>query len=1228
MQAVQKLLVFTFILFIVGCGEDTSTTGEQADRPHYPWAFRSVLDLQPRMLTFALTDDLWAAYRVDKGALYKVWKGGVNFDGPVYTTHHGPQPISIGDAYTVNEVKNPWSVKLGGESSPATVNYKGHSILDNRATMFYELMADGLDKPIEVEEYIESETTESGNPIYIREFTTKNVPEGAQVLFQNNVSSIIIASSIETDGDLSIEQEDTYSWNNKELVRVNASLALISNGSTSYKVKFISQPTINNPNKDPNAKEEESSSGLPEGAKLIAQNDCKTCHNKKVKTIGPAYVAVAERYKTTEDNIAMLVTKVKNGGTGKWGNQVMNAHPDLSEVKIKKMVEYILSLDAGMPSELGDGEAVEEEVASFEASKVEESALIPGLATFVYNIPRSTHAMPQKGAWGKPIYGGVISELGNVEGEDFTDLSEYFGLTSEGYLYMEDDGEVGFRMWSDDGSILYVGGEKVVDNDGDHGTEYKEATLNLKRGYHPIRIEFYQGGGGKFLSFNWKKANMERWETVPANALFHESGSYNFGDLTLPMATVTKIPGDRSSLLDVHPAFTLSQARPETFTPKVGGIDFLSDGSMVVSTWDAAGSVYKVTNPASGDPSSMEAIKIAEGLAEPLGLKVVNDEIYIMQKQELTKLVDTDQDGQIDRFETISDEWGVSPNFHEFGFGLAYKDNHFYATLATAIEPGGASTSPQIKDRGKCVKINRETGETSFIASGLRTPNGIGVGYNGDLYIADNQGDWLPSSKILHVSDGAWFGSRSVDPEASANWTEKKPVVWLPQDEIGNSPSTPLALDLGPYKGQMIHGEVTHGGVKRVFVEEVEGEYQGAVFRFIQGLEAGVNRLAWGPDGALYAGGIGAPGNWGQTGKLWYGLQRLEYNGTSAFEMLAVRAKSDGIEIEFTEPLREGDGWLANDYEIEQWKYVPTKDYGGPKVDNTTLPIKSVSVSDDRKRVFLELDGMKDDHVIYVLLKNHFVSENSNSLWSTEAWYTMNKIPENLPGEKNTLAYTPKDNELTPNEKAAGWELLFDGKSMDQWHNFNKDTRGKSWIIKDNAIFLNSVKKDEGGWQAADGGDLVSADSYENFELNLEWKISNCGNSGIMFNVVESKDYDYPYQTAPEMQILDNTCHPDTRFEKHRAGDLYDMKETKYITVNPAGEWNKVRIISNKGEVEFWLNGYKVVDFTFGSEEWKEMLENSKFKGWKGFGEAKAGKISLQDHGDPVWFKNIKIKRL
>jgi len=175
---------------------------------------------------------------------------------------------------------------------------------------------------------------------------------------------------------------------------------------------------------------------------------------------------------------------------------------------------------------------------------------------------------------------------------------------------------------------------------------------------------------------------------------------------------------------------------------------------------------------------------------------------------------------------------------------------------------------------------------------------------------------------------------------------------------------------------------------------------------------------------------------------------------------------------------------------------------------------------------------------------------------------------------------------------------------------------------------LDVVKKEDGKWQAKDGGDIVCADEYENFELVLDWKIASCGNSGIMYNVVESDKYTYPWETGPEMQILDNTCHPDARIEKHRAGDLYDLISSKYETVKPAGVWNTVRIVINGGKVQHWLNGRKVVDFELWTDEWKAMLQKSKWKDYPDFGTAKKGKISLQDHGDRIWFRNIRIKNL
>jgi cytochrome c len=270
---------------------------------------------------------------------------------------------------------------------------------------------------------------------------------------------------------------------------------------------------------------------------------------------------------------------------------------------------------------------------------------------------------------------------------------------------------------------------------------------------------------------------------------------------------------------------------------------------------------------------------------------------------------------------------------------------------------------------------------------------------------------------------------------------------------------------------------------------------------------------------------------------------------------------------------------------------------------------------------------MKPGHVLYIHMRDAYVSDGGLPLWSTEAWYTMNQIPSGNPVEITTVPVF-NQNTLTSSEENAGWKLLFDGKTTNGWHNFNKTTIGTSWVVDDGALMLDAKKNPNGDWQAPDGGDIVSPDEYENFELNLEWKISPCGNSGIIYNVVESTAYEYVWQSGPEMQVLDNTCHPDARFPTHKAGDLYDMLECKYVTVKPAGQWNKVRLIKNKGHVEHWLNGVKVVEFEMYTDAWNNMISKSKFKDMKGFGQAPKGKIALQDHGNKVWYRNIKIKVL
>lgn len=1200
---------------------------ELPNRGHSPWVFRSVLDEQPRMLTAALHDKLWLAYSAQTGALYKAWEGGVELDGAVYTTAHGPQPESHGDSWLNNAYQNPWRLVKGDRELSPQIQYRGHEFKDGQLYINTELrFEDGTF--LTVSERPEYWSNVEGQIGLERTFFVDPMPPNGSLRFLAALQGLPAESSLETNGEWITKERDELVQGTVHSVNLNGYLTLNTEAPTVLKTPFVKRPLFENEFQA--ASEDFDMVARPLGARLIERNGCKTCHNQIVTTIGPAYVAVAERYQNTPDNVAMLVGKVKQGGVGNWGEAAMTPHTHIPDTDLRTMVNYIMDLDE--EEEVAMGSVVAKPVggainnAQAPSDVLDADGYQSGAIVEVYLRDTPPSQLDDFNWERKPDYSGVVPQL-SASGGDFGDLTENFGIKATGFLRIERTDNYLFRLTSDDGSRLYIDGEEILNNDGLHGPTPVDAEIALQAGYHSFRIDYFEAGGGQAINFQWRSFTSPEWTVVPSDVLSHRrADSPPISDRT-PLAGTLNLAGDKAPVAGVHPSFDLSQARPDGFSPKVGGMDFLSDGRLVISTWDAEGAVYILDGVQSGDPSQINYQKIATGLAEPLGLKVVEDTIYILQKQELTQLIDHTGDDVIDEYRTISNGWLVSANFHEFAFGLAYAQPYFYCTLAIGILPGGASAPNQPQDRGKAIRIDKETGKLDFIANGLRTPNGIGFGANNDLFIADNQGDWLPASKILHVTEGAFFNSYAVSADSARNATKtpKPPVVWLPQDEIGNSPSTPMGINVGPYQGQMIHGEVTHGGVKRVFVEKVAGEYQGAVFRFIQGLESGVNRMVWGPDSSLYIGGVGSTGNWQHTGKLWYGLQRLTYNEKPAFEMLAVRAKSDGVEIELTEALAADLGADPSEYDIQQWRYEPTAEYGGPKLDLERLTVASVHISPDRKRLFLELPEMKADRVVYVHLPNYWTSSENREIWSTEAWYTMNQIPSNQTGFRRPLS-PPQPNTLSAAEKAAGWTLLFDGETTNGWHRYNESSIGSDWKVSDGILYLDVSQRPEGG-SKVNGGDIVAEGTYGDFELRLDWRISPCGNSGIIYYVVESEQFDAVWKSGPEMQILDNTCHPDAKIITHRAGDLYDMISAKPETVRPAGQWNRVRLVSKGGIVEHWLNGKKVVTYDRNSPDYVRLIADSKFKDMRGFGTAPVGKIALQDHDDRVEFRNIKIRR-
>ncbi len=328
-------------LFFIGfCKKKAQNT--TFDRPNDPFVFRSVLDKKPRMVTLALSDDLWASYSTDSCSLYKVWKGGVDFDGAVYTMQHGPQPMSIGKAWTANDFRQPWRVEIAGRAAEnPRADWRGHRILaDGRAELFYDLVLSTGEK-IRINERPEF-VSKNGQVGFERAFSVENAPENAKISLEMNAQSLADASAIQVSGGSFLKKsEATMPTEEKDLraVAVAGTIELAKKGQTTVTTFFINHPLVTNPN---DAEKLAETSRLTPAERLINRSDCRTCHNPTEKTVGPAYAEIAKKYLNTPENVALLTQKVKLGGAGVWGAAAMSAHPDMAEGDIKNIVIWII----------------------------------------------------------------------------------------------------------------------------------------------------------------------------------------------------------------------------------------------------------------------------------------------------------------------------------------------------------------------------------------------------------------------------------------------------------------------------------------------------------------------------------------------------------------------------------------------------------------------------------------------------------------------------------------------------------------------------------------------------------------------------------------------------------------------------------------------------------------------------------------------------------------------
>ncbi|MGI6879681.1 family 16 glycoside hydrolase [Microbacterium sp. gxy059] len=630
----------------------------------------------------------------------------------------------------------------------------------------------------------------------------------------------------------------------------------------------------------------------------------------------------------------------------------------------------------------------------------------PGYTLRTYQVPPGLEMLCTLKSGQTPNADRLMSSIDLTTDEDFGATDDFI-THAIATLTVPEDGEYAFRLTSDDGSRLSLDGELVIDNDGLHDITPVENAVTLSAGEHDLLVEHFDGGYDQRLLLEWKAPGADDFEVVDESVLSTEAGVVRVTAPGLKYCEgATDTAGDGLRLDSVNPNYELVDLRPEGFEPKVSALAFDADDELLVSTTGSVsaggwvedpdpGEVFRVVGAAEATgPDDVTVEKVATGLQNPMGLDVIDDTIYVSERYQLTALTDPDGDGFYDEHTTVA-EWPDGGNFHEFAFGLIHDDESFYLNLSVAIDNGGASTNPQpAENRGTTIAVDRETGEVSYLAGGHRTPNGIAFGPDDDIFTMDNQGGWLPASKLVHVEEGRFFNHYTNPSGPFDDQPVTPPAVWLPQNEIGNSPSTPYFLEEGQFAGQFLHGDVTYGGLQRIFLEKVEGEYQGAVFRHSAGFEAGVNRVVMGPDGSFYVGGTGEGGNWGESGKLRFGLQKLVPTAEKAFDMVAVRIAEGGLEVEYTEPISEetAEG-IAEAYTVRQWHYTPTAAYGGPKIGEEALTVSDARVSEDGTTVTLDVDGIRPGSVVYLRSPQPFESASGTPLLSTEAWYTANSVP-------------------------------------------------------------------------------------------------------------------------------------------------------------------------------------------------------------------------------------------
>ncbi len=453
---------------------------------------------------------------------------------------------------------------------------------------------------------------------------------------------------------------------------------------------------------------------------------------------------------------------------------------------------------------------------------------------------------------------------------------------------------------------------------------------------------------------------------------------------------------------------------PEGEVLEVSGLELLPDGKLAVAT--RRGEIWTAASPGDTAP---KWTRFAAGLHEPLGISFKDGWLWATQRPEVTRMKDSDGDGKADVFETVAAPWGINGDYHEYAFGArSPKDGSIWNVLCLTGSGGSSSLF-----RGWVMRVSPD-GKSEPVASGIRSPGGIGFAPDGEAFYTDNQGPWNGSSSLKHLKVGSFQGNPTgfnsfeaaakrgiatgpvakkpaVPKSGSRIDTERgnveefvPPAVVLPHGIVGHSP-TGMCFDLtgkfGPFKGQLFVGEQTFSNVQRVFLDKVNGVYQGAVFHFLSGFGSGNIATLMTPDGVLYTGG--SDRGWGAKGGKPFALERAAWSGKVPFEIHEMRAKPDGFELTFTQPADAKTAADPASYSASSWTYIYQSSYGSPEVDKSDVKVVSATVAADGKSVVLKLDKLTKGHV-HAITAAGVKNADGKGLLHNAGYYTLNEIPK------------------------------------------------------------------------------------------------------------------------------------------------------------------------------------------------------------------------------------------